>query len=55
MLFIWVEKECMKEVIDKFDGNDFQYVENMVWVKLDPAKEEGNGLNTYRGESSKRE
>lgn len=25
----------------KFDGKDFQYVENLAWIKLDPAKEAG--------------
>lgn len=39
LLFVWVEKECMQEVLNKMTREGFTYVEYLLWVKLDPAKE----------------
>ncbi len=41
LLFVWVEKECMQEVLLHFERQGFQYVENLAWIKLDPTKEFG--------------
>ena len=45
MLFVWVEKECMQQVISKMEKLGFQYVENLAWIKLDPLKE--TGINNF--------
>ena len=41
LVFVWVEKECMVDVMTKFTEMGFCYVENVAWVKLDPEKENG--------------
>mmetsp|Transcript_27465 Transcript_27465/g.36738 ORF Transcript_27465/g.36738 Transcript_27465/m.36738 type:complete len:83 (+) Transcript_27465:1029-1277(+) len=35
MLFIWVEKELIGEILRHFEAQGFDYVENMVYVMLD--------------------
>ena len=35
MLFIWAEKELISEILDHFEPQGFEYVENMVYVMLD--------------------
>ncbi len=35
MLFVWVEKEYIRDVCVFFEDQGFYYVENMVWVMLD--------------------
>lgn len=37
MLFIWSEKELIGEILDHFYQQGFDYVENMVYVMLDPS------------------
>jgi hypothetical protein len=36
LIFIWTEKEFISDIIDHFESKDIKYVENLVWVKLDP-------------------
>ena len=40
MLFIWAEKELIGEILDHFEPQGFDYVENMVYVMLDPSMKE---------------
>lgn len=40
ILFIWVEKELIGEVIDHFKDQKFEYIENLCHVYLDPAQHE---------------
>ena len=41
MLFIWAEKELIGEILDHFEQQGFEYVENMVYVMLDPNMKQG--------------
>lgn len=41
MLFIWSEKELIGEILDHFYQQGFDYVENMVYVMLDPSLKQG--------------
>lgn len=41
ILFIWVEKEYIMEVVNVLEGQEFYYVENMCWVMLDKDWSEG--------------
>jgi hypothetical protein len=36
LIFVWTEKEHISDVIDYFENMNIKYVENLVWVKLDP-------------------
>ena len=36
LLFIWVEKELIGEIIQHFEAQGFEYVENMVYIMLNP-------------------
>lgn len=38
MLFVWVEKERINDVVLHFEAQGFAYVENMCWVMLDESK-----------------
>jgi hypothetical protein len=38
MIFIWIEKEFLYDTLKFFEKNNFGYVENLTWVKLDPNK-----------------
>jgi hypothetical protein len=42
LVFIWVEKEIISDVIKHFETQDMQYVENVCWVMLDETKRKGN-------------
>lgn len=44
LIFIWVEKELIADIIDYFEGQGIKYVENVVWVKLDTSKQNCNQL-----------
>lgn len=44
MLFIWAEKELISEILDHFEGQGFEYVENMVYVMLDQDMKNGKCL-----------
>ena len=41
MIFIWVEKEYIYDVITHLETQDFYYVENVCYVMLDKAMEKG--------------
>lgn len=41
ILFIWVEKEYIMDVVKFLESQDFYYVENMCWVMLDEKMKEG--------------
>lgn len=41
MLFIWAEKELISEILDHFETQGFEYVENMVYVMLDQDMKHG--------------
>lgn len=41
MLFIWVEKELIGEILHHFYAQGFEYVENMVYVMLDGELKQG--------------
>lgn len=36
ILFIWVEKELILEIIDFLGEQKFEYIENLCYVMLDP-------------------
>lgn len=36
LLFIWAEKELIGEILNHFETQGFEYVENMVYVMLNP-------------------
>ena len=38
ILFIWAEKELIGDIVFHFEDQGFQYVENMVYVMLDPTQ-----------------
>ena len=40
MLFIWAEKELISEILDHFEPQGFEYVENMVYVMTDHDKKQ---------------
>lgn len=40
ILFIWVEKEIMYEIISFFEGQGFSYIENLCHIMLDPLQKE---------------
>lgn len=40
ILFIWIEKELMYEIIVFFEAQGFSYVENLCYVMLDPHEME---------------
>ena len=42
LIFVWVERELLGEVIDYFEDKGIKYVENLVWVKLNPKKQSNN-------------
>ena len=42
MLFVWVEKEYIMDVVLFFEEQNFYYVENMCWVMLDEKMKKGN-------------
>ena len=51
MLFVWVEKEFIRDVVVFFEDQGFYYVENMVWVMLNEQMKAGNIQSKfiYRG------
>ena len=38
LVFIWVEKEYISEIIKCFEEQDFNYVENVCYIMLDQTK-----------------
>lgn len=46
ILFIWAEKELIGEILDHFEAQGFEYVENMVYVMLDPSLKHGKYSNS---------
>jgi hypothetical protein len=38
LIFVWTDKEYISDMIYFFENQDIKYVENMVWVTLDPNK-----------------
>jgi hypothetical protein len=41
ILFIWVEKEYIMDVVEFLEKQEFFYVENMCWVMLNEDMKEG--------------
>ena len=41
ILFIWAEKELISEILTHFEAQGFEYVENMVYIMLDPSVKTG--------------
>ena len=41
LVFIWVEKELICDLIKCFEAQDFFYVENVCYVMLDQMKKKG--------------
>ena len=41
LVFIWVEKEIISDIIKCFEEQDFFYVENVCYVMLDQNKKRG--------------
>jgi hypothetical protein len=37
MIFVWVEKQMISDMIYFFEEKDMKYVENVVWVQLDKS------------------
>ncbi len=50
LLFIWVEKEIISEVIKHLETQDMLYVENVCWVMLDETKRKGKNIINHRSE-----
>jgi len=48
ILFIWVEKEYIMDVVRFLEDQEFYYVENMCWVMLDETMREGKSLSANR-------
>lgn len=48
LLFIWVEKEIISEVIKHLETQDMLYVENVCWVMLDETKRKGKNIINHR-------
>ena len=44
LVFIWVEKEIIHDIIKIFEKQDMIYVENVCWVLLDESKKKGTFL-----------
>lgn len=44
LVFIWVEKEIIHDIIKIFEKQDMIYVENVCWVMLDESKKKGTFL-----------
>ena len=42
LVFIWVERDFMSEVIDFFEDKGIKYVENLIWIKLNPKNQTSN-------------
>lgn len=42
LIFAWTEKEYISDVIYYFENQDIKYVENLVWIVLDPSKKGRN-------------
>jgi len=40
IIFVWVEKEIMSEVLVHMDFQGFNYIENVCWVHLDKSRKE---------------
>lgn len=38
LIFVWTEKEFISDVIYFFENKNIKYVENLVWISLDPTK-----------------
>ena len=38
LIFVWSEKEHLSNIIDHFEAKGIKYVENLIWIILDPAK-----------------
>ena len=36
LIFVWTEKEFISDVVNYFENQKIKYVENVVWVVLDP-------------------
>lgn len=45
LVFIWVEKEIISDIIKIFEKQDMIYVENVCWVMLDETKRKGNFIH----------
>jgi hypothetical protein len=42
LVFVWVEKEIISDIIKIMEKQDLTYVENVCWVMLDESKRKGN-------------
>jgi hypothetical protein len=47
MVFVWVEKEYISDVIDHLESQAINYVENVCFVQLDRDMEQGKCLSYY--------
>lgn len=45
LVFVWVEKEIISQVIRTLEKQDLIYVENVCWVMLDQAMCKGKELS----------
>jgi hypothetical protein len=53
MLFIWVEKEYIMEIVRHLETQNFFYVENVCYVMLQPTMEKGKfffDFSFFRGQ-----
>jgi len=48
LVFIWVEKEVICEVIKHFKAQDLEYVENVCYVMLDQTQKQSKFLFLHR-------
>ena len=42
LVFVWIEKEILSQMIRIMEKQDLTYVENVCWVMLDETKRKGN-------------
>ena len=45
MIFIWVEKEYISEIVKHIESQHFTYVENVCYVMLNHEMEEGKSIH----------
>jgi hypothetical protein len=47
LIFVWAEKEYISDLVYFFENKNIKYVENLIWITLDPSKQ-GRKTNLYK-------
>lgn len=45
LIFVWAEKEYISDIVYYFENQGIRYVENVVWIMLDPECKGNKVLN----------